>query len=187
MTQPIIRQHTRILIPKEYQKFRTELNAIYKVIADVLLQTGMRVEEFWEFLEHPGWYRAARRCIDLPKGSIKKVKALHTERTVLLTLEGCDAVETLLALKPDHVTRTSMRDAFRRAAGKSIGVEGISPKMFRKSLISWLVAVYPEKHLYIAASAGHSQEIMRVHYLGIAFERGDIEDMRLFLKGWGEA
>jgi integrase len=184
----IIKQSTRILRPSEYAAFRSQLNPTYQVIADVWLNTGMRGEEFWSFVQNPRWYRASRRCIELPLGSIKKIRCLHKERTVCLTVAGCEAVETLIKLKlPRKIPRTNMRKAFILAASKSIGIEGITPKMFRKTLVSWLIKTMPEKAFEISASMGHDLNTMRGHYVGIAFERKDVEDMREFLKGWGDA
>jgi hypothetical protein len=59
--------------------------------------------------------------------------------------------------------------------------------MFRKTLASWLVTCYPEKLFQISGSMGHTIEIMREHYVNMAFERRDVEDMRLYLQRWGEA
>jgi hypothetical protein len=58
--------------------------------------------------------------------------------------------------------------------------------MFRKTLIAWLVATIPEKDAYILMSIGHGSEVMQKHYLAAGFERRDVEDMRTYLKGWGE-
>lgn len=190
MPRIIVRQKTRILTPSDYLKFREHLNPMYKMVADVLLNTGMRVEEFWDFLKHPEWYHASSRVIDLPKGSIKKVKSIYKERTIMLTKEGCLAVETLLSVVSStgvkRVTRFAMRDAFKRAASKGIGADYVNPKMLRKTLVSWLVAC-EKRDLLVSASMGHSLETMKHHYLGLGFEKKDLEDMRLFLQGWGEA
>ena len=72
----IIRQKGRILTPRQYQAFRSCLNPTYQVIADALFHTGLRIVEFWAFVEHPEWYHASVRVIDLPEeGSTKKKKA----------------------------------------------------------------------------------------------------------------
>jgi integrase len=148
----------------------------------------MRWVELWAFVQHPDWYRASRRCIELPLGSIKKVRCLHKERTVHLTPTGCRAVEMLIGLKlKGPIERSNFHVSLHLAASKSISIYGITPKMFRKTLVSWLIKCMPEKALEISASMGHNLETMRTHYLGIAFERGDVEEMREYLKGWGEA
>jgi len=187
-TDCIIKQKTRILRPSEYALFREQLNPAHRVISDVALNTGMRWMEIWALVKHPEWYRASRRCIDMPMGSIKKVRCLQLERTILLTPRGCNAVELLLGLKlKKPITRSNLLVSYRLAASRSIGVDGICPKMMRKTLVSWLIKSMPEKALVIASSMGHNMEVMRRHYLGIAFERQAIEDMREYLTGWGDA
>jgi integrase len=183
----IIRQRTRILTPREYILLRRELNPVYQVICDCLLHTGMRVEELWEFLQHPHWYHASARVIDLPIGSIKKVKTLHKERSVKLAKDGCNAVEVLISIKPKKISRQSMHEVLINASTRAgIGTKGITSKMFRKTNLSWLVAIHPDKALYVASHAGHTIDILQEHYLGIAFTPEDKADMRNFFKGWDE-
>lgn len=179
----IIKQNTRILTPKEYLQFREQLNPVYQIIADVLIYSGMRIEEFWVFMKNPQFYKASRRCISI---SSAKTKCRIKERDILLNQKGCDAVELCLKLKPKRMDRHAMNQAFKLAASKSIGTEGVSPKMFRKTCVSILAKLYPEKLMYISISMGHTLEVMRDHYLGISFTREDTEDMRDFFKGWGE-
>lgn len=180
----IIKQKTRILTPAEYRSFREQLNPVYQILSDVALNTGMRWVELWAFIKHPEWYRPSRRCIELTAPT--KDKCLWRERTIHLTPIGCTAVEMLIGLKlKKSVNRKNVLMAFRLAASKSIGVTGVTPKMFRKTLVSWLIKVNPKRSLEISASMGHTQEVMRIHYLGIAFERRDVDEMREYLKGWG--
>jgi hypothetical protein len=186
LTQRIImRQRTRILTPREYILLRRELNPVYQVICDCLLHTGMRVEELWEFVQNPHWYHASARVIDMPIGSIKKEKCLHKERSVKLSIDGCNAVEVLISIKPKKISRQSMHEVLQAAATRAgIGVKGITSKMFRKTSLSWLVAVFPEKAMYVASHAGHTVDILQEHYLGIAFTREDVAYMRNFFRGW---
>ena len=189
MANAIIRQNTRILTPREYRLLRENLNAKYQVICDVLLNTGMRVEEFWDLVDHPQWYDPVRHCIDLPKGAVKKVKAVYQERTIFLTPDGCDAVKVLFSLK-DSIRRTSrvnMGFALKRgAAAAHIDPQGIVPKMFRKTLVSWLIACFPDRSFQVSASIGHELETMRRHYANLGFQQRDVEEMQKFLQGWGK-
>jgi site-specific recombinase XerD len=186
--KPIIKQNTRILTPYLYKLLRPELNPTYQAVSDALLHTGMRAEELWEFLHHPEWYDPKRKCIDMPIGSIKKKKCLHKERTVVLTQNGCKAIEYILQMKPQKIQRQDMWITYKGASERAgIGVKGITTKMFRKSMISWLAVVYPDVMFKIASSAGHSLETMRLHYSNLQFEARDLQEMREFLKGWGEA
>jgi integrase len=189
----IIRNGSRILTPKEYSKFREALdpNVGYRIIADCLLNTGLRVIEFWNLSKHKEWYHSSSRVIDLPKeGACKKPKCKKTDRTIRLTSGGCKALDTFFAAELEFRDRKSMRDAFIRAAIKSgLGEKAINPKMLRKCLVSWLVESRRElgiDSLEITASLGHSEDTMIENYLGIGFSREDHMDMVTFLKGWIE-
>jgi integrase len=194
MTEIISKSNTRILTLRQYRKWREELNPIYKVIADVLLNTGMRVEEFWEWYLHdiklkgtPGrmWYKPSLNIIHLPKGVVKKAKSLHQERQVILTETGCQAVEKLLSLEIRKVNRTSMREAFRLAAEKAgISSDFVTPKMLRKTLETWLLRCGFDA-FRISSSIGHSQETMRTNYAGIQMPNEDLDEIREYLSGWG--
>lgn len=182
----IIKQNTRILTPDTYSAFREHLNPEYRIICDVLLNTAMRVEELRWFAEHPEAYKASRRCISLTKSATKKVKVVRSERDIMLTLKGCAAIELFINVKPRIAKRAAMGEALKFAATRAgIESEGITPKMFRKTFLSWLVAVSPEKYFIIAMSAGHTVNILQKHYAGIAFQKEDVAAMREYIKGWG--
>ena len=90
--------------------------------------------------------------------------------------------------KKDMVSRQALNVYLDKVAIESgLGKEHVCPKMYRKTFISWLVAIYPEKHAWINSSAGHTSDIQLRHYIGTSFQRSDLEDMRSELKGWGEA
>jgi len=189
MTCEVYKNDACVLMPRECTKMFDLMTPQYRAICEALLHSHMRVEEFQWFVAHPEEYKPSRRCIHLPKEAIRKKKTLFTDRDVILSLRGCQVIEHLISLKlkeKDMVSRQAMNvylDKIAIAAG--IGKEHICPKMFRKTMISWLVAIYPEKHIWINSSAGHTADIQLKHYLGIAFERRDLDDMRSILKGWG--
>jgi len=191
MTCEIIKQDTCVLTPREAARMFDLMNPKYRAICDFLLHSHMRVEEFKWFISHPESYKPSRRCISLPKDAIRKTETLFKERDVVLSIKGCEVVEHLIALKlkpKDIMTRQAMNKYVDKIAVEAgIGKEHMCPKMYRKSMISWLVAVYPEKHVWINSSAGHTADIQLRHYLGIAFESKDREDMMNLLKGWGNA
>ena len=197
MTDSIIKQNTRILTPSEYETLRSKMEAKhYPLICDALLLSGMRPVEFSRF--KPEWYKASRRVINLPKDSCLKQKCKFVGRTISLSLTGCDAFDKLVSTKipyknkevyawemmPEKVSFGDTLKRYANAAG--IGTEGISPKMFRKTLVSWLVACYPEKILYIPASMGHDYDTIIQNYLGLGFTRDEIDTMRnKYLAEWG--
>ena len=188
----IIRNGSRILTPKEYGRLREALdpNVGYRIISDCLLNTGLRVVEFWNLAKHKEWYHASARVVDLPAaGACKKPKCKTTDRTIRLTMGGCKALDTFYSSELAYRDRTAMREALIRAAIKSgLGKDGINPKMFRKMLVSWLVECRKDigiDSVDITASMGHSEDTMIDHYLGIGFAPEDRTDMIAFLKGWG--
>jgi integrase len=189
----IVKDSTRILTPKEYAKLKEKLNADYNCICDVLLYTGMRMPEFVKFSQNPEWYDAHRRCIELPTKAILKKKTVYKTRQINLNVKGCDAVKHFQKMIKDNMnipSRQAMIGVLSRAAIEAElpdGDKGICPKMFRKILVSYLMKIYPERMFEIAANMGHTLEVMRINYTNMSFAREDTEDIRLFLKGWGEA
>jgi len=189
----IIKENTRILTPKEYAKLKTKLDARYNCICDVLLHTGMRMPEFVKFSQHPEWYDAHRRCIELPTKAILKKKTVYKTRQINLNVAGCDAVKHFHVMIKGNMqipSRQSMVGVLSRSAveaGIPDGDKGICPKMFRKMLVSYLMKCYPERMFEIAANMGHTLEVMRINYTNLSFAKEDTEDIRVFLKGWGES
>jgi integrase len=198
MTDHILKQGTRVLTPLEYEALRSAMDAPhYPIICDAMLLSGMRPIEFSRF--QPDWYKASRRTIKLPQGACLKVKCQYKERTINLSLAGCDAfdrlVNTKVKFKGKEVpvlsrrpAKVSFNDTLKRyAALANIGTDGIAPKMFRKTLVSWLVACYPEKVVFIASSMGHDYDTIIKNYLGLGFTREEVAAMKeKYLSGWGE-
>jgi integrase len=208
----IIKQGTRVLMPTEYEKLRAamipeqmqsslakaiaennqgKINKIqrYQIVCDAMLLSGLRSVEF-ERMER-SWYRGARRVIVLPEGACLKARCEYKERTVMLSVQGCDALERYLNAELGgplpNKDKTAMRDALRRYA-KTAGISdvGITTKMFRKTLVSWLVACFPEQILYIQASMGHTQDTIVQNYIGLGFPKEEIQKMRTnYLSEWG--
>jgi integrase len=196
MPDIILKQGARVLFPTDWEKLREQMPRYYQIICDCELLSGMRPIELFRF--DPSWYRGSRRVIVLPKGACKKEKCEYKERTITLSLSGCDAFDHLISEKVKFKgkdvfayemipKRVAFRDALLRYATLAgIGTEGISPKMFRKTLVSWLIACYPEKQAYIQASMGHSGDTIVNNYLGLGFPRNEIDLMRMkYLNEWG--
>lgn len=198
MTDHILKQNTRILTPSEYEALRSSMDSPhYPLICDAMLLSGMRPVEFSRF--EPDWYKASRRTIKLPKGACLKEKCTYTERTINLSLAGCDAFDRLVSTKVKfkgvdvpvldrRPAKVSFNDTLKRYAHvANIGTDGIAPKMFRKTLVSWLVACYPEKVVFIASSMGHDYNTIIKNYLGLGFTREEVAVMKTkYLDGWGE-
>jgi len=195
--EPILKQQTRILYPSEYRAIRSHLSFRDQLRLDGLLFSGMRGVEFDRFLEHPDWYKASRHAIDLPKGSMLKKRAKQAERTVLLSNAGVQAVETLLSYRrqnPDDlrpVSRQSWSETLLRAAMKAVAegrlasIDGIAPKMTRKTWSSWLLTTHSHREGSISLSMGHDVRTMLRHYAGLGWPPQAIQEIRQYTAGWG--
>jgi integrase len=215
MMDPIIKDDaTRILTPTEYESLRSAMEIpYYPIICDALLLSGMRPIEFKRF--EPEWYKASRRIVKLPDGACLKQKCEFVGRSIMLSLPGCDAFDRLISTKymfkgklvpvlDMRPQKVSFNDTLKRYAIKANLPEatiirrdgttytgpdaGITVKGFRKTLVSWLVACFPEKAMYIRSSMGHTEETIIDNYLGLGFTTEEIATMKSkYLYGWGEA
>lgn len=195
--EPILKQSTRILYPSEYRAIRSHLSFKDQLRLDGLLFSGMRGVEFDRFLDHPDWYKPSRRAIDLPKGSVLKRKVKQAERTVLLSNAGVQAVETLISYRrqnPDDlrpISRQAWTEIIYRAAGKAlaegrlVSIEGIAPKMTRKTWSSWLLTTHSHREGSISLSMGHDIRTMLKHYAGLGWPPQAIQEIKSYTAGWG--
>lgn len=181
---------SRVLTPEEYEALRSALSSEHRQIFDGLLFTGMRGTEFERFLKHPEWYDHERSYIQMPIGSSLKVKARMKERHILLSTFGNRIIWDLLDSNRRGQIYYSARQSWRvnltRAAEKAgIDPTGIVPKCTRKTIVSWLVASYPEDAMRISFSMGHDVRTMQEHYLNMPFSRQEIENIKPYVQGWG--
>ena len=187
----IMKNGCAVLTPRQFYRLLDNLdpNIGYRMIVLALMNTGLRVVEFWKLVDNREWYHASARVIDLPKeGTAKKIKSHRKERTVRLTVGGCKSLETVYNCGLKFRERDAMGGALKRAAVKAgFGGKGIMPKMFRKMLGSWLVECRRDldiDSLDVTSHMGHDEKTLRDNYLGIGFEKRDHDDMVVFLKGW---
>lgn len=197
LPEPILKQDTRVLYPSEYRAIRSNLSFRNQLRLDGLLFSGMRGVEFERFLEHPDWYKPSRRAIDLPKGSVLKRKAKQAERTVLLSNAGVQAIETLISYRrqnPDDlqpISRQAWTETLSLAAGKAVkegrlaSIEGVAPKMTRKTWASWLLATHSHREGSVSLSLGHDIRTMLRHYAGLGWPPQAIQEIKSYTAGWG--
>lgn len=193
--KPIIKQATRILTPYEYRAIRGQLNREHRLLFDGLIFTGMRGTEFEIFMNNLDWFDSRRQCISLPKSAILKEKTKFKERDVLLSDMGVRAIEDLAyAISRDNFRPFSRQawgqDLKRAALNAGIPLDGITPKMTRKTCVSWLVSAFSKSDrgnisLLIAASMGHDLPTMMTHYLSIPFAAQERQEIETFTRGWG--
>ena len=177
-----------VLTPKEVIMLRQNLSGPYQIRTDYLLATAMRISEATYVMNHPECFRAENGAIFLPEvEGMGKVRSTITNRQVMLSKKGLDAVKLFLELKPGMPAYQNLEQVLKRAARDAeIDQRFITTKMYRKTMISWLMCAFPERQEQIAFSAGHDYNTMRQHYITFGFKKEDIKDMRDEVAGWGE-
>ena len=188
----IIKQGAQILSASDYNRLRSQLNPQHRMVFDGLIFTGMRGEEFWRFMDHPKWFHPERQFIELPPGAILKIEAKQKERTVLLSHVGVRAIRDMLdaqdrgALSGVTRSRAGWRANLLRAAiNAGLSPRGITPKMTRKTWVSWLMSTYPNDGIRIAAATGHDTNTMTNYYLSMPFTIQEREEIKSLVAGWG--
>lgn len=178
-----------VLTPLQVKLIDDKLNADYKIRTRYLLQTAMRLVEAKYVDQHRDTYRKENHAIFLNKvDGMGKKRCTITNRAVMLSPKGIAAVEDFFDKNPGLPTYQSMEAAIKLAAKEAdFDTRYITSKMYRKTMVSWLINCFPEKESRVLHFAGHDQTTMRGHYLTYGFRKEDIRDMREEVKGWDES
>jgi len=185
----VVGREVAVLSPAEKNLIYKELNDTYKLRTDFLLYTAVRIAEGYYLSEHPDCYRKSNNAIFLPQvKGLGKDRCTLKRRTVLLSEKGVAAVDAFYEKKIQFPTYQSMEPVFKRAASDAgFDKRYITTKALRKTMISWLMACYPEREISIAMSSGHTPQTMYGYYMQQGWRKEDIRDMREEVKGWGDA
>ena len=176
-----------VLTPQQESLIDSFLNADYKIRKNFLLQTAVRIVEGRFISQHPECYRKENAAVFLPKvEEIGKKRCTIDNRAVMLSPDGIKAVEDFFDKKVGLPSYQAMEPAFKRAAKRAdIDTRYITSKMYRKTMISWLINVYPERKEAITHFAGHDDVTMLNHYITYGFRKDDVKDMKDRVAGWG--
>jgi integrase len=177
-----------VLSPKEWYLIRDELNLEYQIRGDFFLYTGMRIAESYHVAEHPEYFRKENAAIFLPHvDGLGKKRCTVKQRVITLNAKGVAAVEEFFSKKVGLAAYQNMGAAFKLAAKKAdFDTSLIKTKMFRKTIISWLMTVYPNQQSQISRFAGHDAHTMDNYYLASGWRKEDKQAMAAELAGWGE-
>lgn len=176
-----------VLTPTQVKLINEHLNADYKIRINFLLWTAMRIAEARYVDDHRETYRKDHAAIFLTKTpEVGKKRCTITNRTVMLTSRGIRAVEEFFEKNVHLPAYQSMEPAIVLAAKEAdFDTRYITTKMYRKTMISWLMHCYPEKEMQIAHFAGHDLKTMKGSYLTYGFRKEDVKDMREILNDPG--
>jgi len=185
----------RILIPSEWEALKDSIEkSRLRIVVEGLLFTGMRYSEYERFSNHLEWFDARNRAISLPAKATKTGR----DRTIHLTPQFTKDLSLYLRehKKLEVPSIQAMNMNLKRWYYASIDIiegEGSArqgyqptPKTFRKTWESWLLASYPDRSMAIALSQGHSELISYGHYMNLDPRlKSEMDRVRELTKGWG--
>jgi len=195
MVSALISNGSRILTPGEAASIRRVISKpSNRALYDLMLYTGLRLEEVRQLAEHPEIFDEERGSVVIRSG---KARATQKTRNVILSDKGREAVRAFLeAPKMPASSSAWQTNLIRwcRAAGiaplpvradEGGNVYGITVRTTRKTWESWLITAYPNRAVEIAMSQGHTESIAIKHYLNCNFTREEKAGIQEEVRGWG--
>ncbi|MCK4364975.1 MAG: hypothetical protein KAW45_02885 [Thermoplasmatales archaeon] len=118
-------------------------------------------------------------------GSKPRKPRTHKGRTIILNPLGKTVVSYFVDVKTKLPDWQGWKDNLKRWAVKGgISDEKIGVKTTRKTIESWLLALYPTEYVKITLSMGHTPTTAMAHYIALGFVKDDVRDMEEYLSGW---
>lgn len=185
---------SRVLTPGEADSIRRVISKpSNRALFDLMLYTGLRLEEVRQLVEHPEIFDEERRLLVIKSG---KAKASQKSRNVILSDKGVEAVRAFLQAPKMPASSSAWQTNLIRwskiaglsplpdRSGEGGNVYGITVRTSRKSWESWLLTVYEGKAVKIALSQGHTESTALGHYLNLSFTDQEREAIVEEVRGW---
>ena len=185
---------SRVLTPGEATSIRRVISKpSNRALFDLMLYTGLRLEEVRQLVEHPEIFDEERRVLVIKSG---KKTATQKTRNVILSDKGVEAVRAFLQAPKMPASSSAWQTnliRWSKIAGLSPlpgrdneggNVYGITVRTSRKSLESWLLTAYPDRAAWIALSQGHTETTALGHYLNVSFTDQEREAIVEEVRGW---
>jgi len=185
---------SRVLTPGEATSIRRVISKpSNRALFDLMIYTGLRLEEVRQLIEHPEIFDEERRLLVIKSG---KAKASQKSRNVILSDKGVEAVRAFLQVPKmpasssawqTNLIRWSKIAGLSPLPGRSEeggNIFGITVRTSRKSLESWLLTAYPDRAAWIALSQGHTETTALGHYLNVSFTDQERNDILEETRGW---
>ena len=176
----------RILSPFDYDLMEKVIDKPYLLtIFNIARWTGMRYAEIRRLYDHPEWVMTERKHIHLDSKAQKKVKRKALERHVPIPTQIENELKYFFKNQRPPTMQTWDENLKRWADKAGLGIEGISAKMTRASLETWMVAAGLDDRS-ICLRQGHNTITSLNHYQALpnlftVSERLEIEKR---LAGW---
>ena len=177
----------RILTPGEYDKLIQTITTNHlRTLLNICFFTGMRYVEIQRLHQHPEYWRRVRQVIYLDRSAQRRVKRTNPERWVPVVPQIQGELPYFFKNKQPPVIKVWNENLKRWAEKAGITTEGITPKMTRASIETWMyVAGLPMNE--ICLRQGHDKLTSLNHYQVISqvFTTAEIHEIKTRLAGWG--
>lgn len=189
MTEPIFLTtdkgyKIRILTPYDYDSFIVNIDKDYlRTIFNLCFWSGMRYIEVQRLYKHPEWILKERKNILLPREAQQKVKRVSPERYIPIPPQISGELSYFFKNTKPPVLKV-WNDNLKRWADKAkFSLIGISPKMTRASIESWMyqAEMLPSN---ICQRQGHDRLTSLNHYMAIPFTEAEKIEIKKRLAGW---
>jgi site-specific recombinase XerD len=175
----------RLLSPKDYDKLVAVITKLHlRTLFEVCFWSGMRYIEVQRLWEHPEWWLRERNAIHLPREATKKPMRQFKERYIPIPNQLAAALPYFFENPRPPVPQVWWEDLNLWAEKAGLGTEGISPKITRATIESWMYAAGLEAG-WICNRQGHTELTSLNHYRGIAWTDEEKEKIKRRLAGWG--
>lgn len=191
MTEPLVLttdkgDKIRILTPFEYDTFVANIDKDYlRTLFNLCFWTGMRYIEVQRLYEHQDWILQMRRAIHLPRDAQLKAKRVAPERNVPIPAQLQGELAYFFKNQKPPVLKVWGENLKRWAKKAGIEPIGITPKMTRATLESWMYAagISPND---ICLRQGHDKLTSLNHYqtLSALFLESERTEIKKRLAGW---
>lgn len=194
MTSALTCNGSRLFTPAEAEAIRRVISKpSNRALFDLMLYTGLRLEEVRQLVEHPDIFKEDRRCLTIKSG---KAKATQKERNVKLCDKGMDAVRAFLQAPKMPSSSSAWQTNLLRwskiaglpplpgRSGEGGNIYGVTVRTSRKTLESWLLTAYPDRLAQIALSQGHTETTSLMCYLNDSFTDEELAGIPEEVRGW---
>ena len=139
--------------------------------------------EVQRLYENPVWVMRERGVIYLGRDASKKVKMKLKQRHIPIPPQLTGELPYFFKNKKPPIRKVWWTNLKRWAREAEIGDVGITPKMTRASIESWmLISGIPD--FAVCNRQGHDRVTQLNHYMGLPFTRAEVIEIKSRLAGW---
>jgi len=176
----------KILTPSEYDCMDSHINKPYlRTIFHVAFYSGMRYIEVQRLYDRSDLWQQERHTIYIPRELDRKVKRVAPERYITPIPPQLESELPYFFLNPKPPCLKVWDENLKRWA-KDAGMDllGISAKMTRASIESWMSVSRLFKTEDVCLRQGHTELTQLRHYLALPFTDIEKTEIKRRLSGW---